>query len=94
MREFLTSGLVGNIDYNIQKQIRWQVQSRWEFLGFTEGLPEDSIKENIDTLYENEAKYPKKLTSYHYENEDNYQKKLMSYHENETKYLKEVKSYH
>lgn len=57
MREFLTSGLVGNIDYNTQKQIREQVQSRWESLGFTEGLPEGSIKENIATLYENEAKY-------------------------------------
>ena len=57
MREFLTSGLVGNIDYNTQKQIREQVQSRWDSLGFTEGLPEGSIKENIATLYENEAKY-------------------------------------
>ena len=57
MREFLTSGLVGNIDYNAQKQIREQVQSRWDSLGFTEGLPEGVIKENIATLYENEAKY-------------------------------------
>jgi len=57
MREFLTSGLVGNIDYNAQKQIREQVQNRWDSLGFTEGLPEGSIKENIATLYENEAKY-------------------------------------
>ena len=57
MREFLTSGLVGNIDYNTQKQIREQVQSRWDSLGFTEGLPEGAIKENIATLYENEAKY-------------------------------------
>jgi hypothetical protein len=57
MREFLTSGLVGNIEYNTQKQIREQVQSRWDSLGFTEGLPEGTIKENIATLYENEAKY-------------------------------------
>ena len=33
MREFLTSGLVGNIDYNAQKQIREQVQQRWDSLG-------------------------------------------------------------
>jgi hypothetical protein len=57
MREFLTSGLVGNIAYNTNKQLREQVQSRWDSLGFTEGLPEGSIKENIATLYENEAKY-------------------------------------
>ena len=57
MRDFLTSGVIGNIDYNTQKQIREQVQSRWDSLGFTEGLPEGSIKENIATLYENEAKY-------------------------------------
>ena len=57
MREFLTSGLVGNIDINAQKQIREQVQQRWDSLGFTEGLPEGAIKENIATLYENEAKY-------------------------------------
>lgn len=57
MREFLTSGVIGNIDYNTQKQIREQVQSRWESLGFTEGLPEGTLKENIATLYENEAKY-------------------------------------
>ena len=57
MREFLTSGVVGNIEYNTQKQIREDVQKRWDSLGFTEGLPEGSIKENIATLYENEAKY-------------------------------------
>ena len=57
MRDFLTSGVVGNIEYNAQKQIREDVQKRWEALGFTEGLPEGTIKENIATLYENEAKY-------------------------------------
>ena len=57
MREFLTSGVVGNIEYNAQKQIREDVQKRWESLGFTEGLQEGAIKENIATLYENEAKY-------------------------------------
>ena len=57
MREFLTSGVVGNIEYDTQKQIREDVQKRWESLGFTEGLPEGSIKENIATLYENEAKH-------------------------------------
>ena len=57
MKEFLSSGVVGNIEYNAQKQIREDVQKRWDSLGFTEGLPEGSIKENIATLYENEAKY-------------------------------------
>ena len=51
MREFLSSGVVGNIEYNTQKQIREDVQKRWDSLGFTEGLPEGAIKENIDTLF-------------------------------------------
>ena len=56
MKEFLSSGVVGNIEYNAQKQIRESIQNRWEQLGFTEGLPE-GIKENVATLYENEAKH-------------------------------------
>ncbi len=56
MKEFLSSGVVGNIEYNAQKQIREDIQNRWEQLGFTEGLPE-GIKENVATLYENEAKH-------------------------------------
>ena len=57
MREFLTSGVVGNIEYNAQKNIREEIQNRWDSLGFTEGLPQGVIKENIATLYENEAKH-------------------------------------
>src|SRR5574344_837286 len=56
MKEFLSSGVVGNIEYNAQKQIRESIQNRWEQLGFTEGLPE-GIKENVATLFENEAKH-------------------------------------
>lgn len=56
MREFLTSGQVGSIELNAQKKIREDIQSRWESLGFVEGL-EGNIKENIATLYENEAKH-------------------------------------
>ena len=56
MREFLSSGQVGNIELNAQKKIREQVQNRWESLGFTEGLA-GSIKENVAQLYENEAKH-------------------------------------
>lgn len=56
MREFLTSGQVGNIEMNAQKSIRESIQQRWESLGFTEGL-EGNIKENVATLYENEAKH-------------------------------------
>ena len=56
MREFLVSGQVGNIELNAQKKIREDIQSRWEALGFVEGL-EGNIKENIAMLYENEAKH-------------------------------------
>lgn len=56
MREFLTSGQIGNIELNAQRKIREDIQKRWESLGFVEGL-EGTIKENIATLYENEAKH-------------------------------------
>lgn len=56
MKEFLTEGVVGNIEYNAQKKIREDIQNRWDQLGFTEGLPA-GIKENVATLYENEAKH-------------------------------------
>lgn len=56
MREFLSSGAVGNIELNAQKKIREQILERWEKLGFVEGL-HGHIKENIATLYENEAKH-------------------------------------
>jgi hypothetical protein len=55
MREFLTSGQVGNIELNEQKRIRSLVVERWQKLGFTEGL-EGQMMENMATLYENEAK--------------------------------------
>jgi hypothetical protein len=57
MRDFLQKGIVGNIELNAQRQIREDIQRRWDSLGFTEGLPDNSIKENIATLYENEAKH-------------------------------------
>ncbi len=56
MREFLASGSVGNIEYNHQKKIREEIQRRWDSLGLTEGLT-GHIKENISTLYENQAKH-------------------------------------
>ena len=56
MREFLASGNVGNIEFNHQKKIREEIQRRWDGLGLTEGL-QGHIKENISTLYENEAKH-------------------------------------
>nr|DAK97931.1 MAG TPA: Major capsid protein [Ackermannviridae sp.] len=40
----------------MQKKIREDIQKRWDSLGFTEGL-EGAIKENVATLYENEAKH-------------------------------------
>ena len=56
MREFLASGNVGNIEFNHQKKIREEIQRRWDGLGLTDGL-DGHIKENIATLYENEAKH-------------------------------------
>ena len=56
MREFLASGAVGKIEYDAQKKIRQDIQERWERLGFVDGL-QGHIKENIATLYENEAKH-------------------------------------
>lgn len=56
MKEFLASGQVGNIELNAQQKIRKEIQERWERLGFVEGL-QGHIKENIATLYENEAKH-------------------------------------
>lgn len=55
MREFLASGKVGNIELEAQKKIRSAIMERWDKLGFVEGL-EGNLKENIATLYENEAK--------------------------------------
>ena len=55
MREFLTSGQVGTIELNEQRKIRQQITERWDKLGMTEGL-KGLVKENIATLYENEAK--------------------------------------
>lgn len=56
MREFLSSGQVGNIEMNEQKKTRSMIIERWEGLGFTEGL-QGHLKENIATLYENQAKH-------------------------------------
>lgn len=55
MREFLTSGQFGQIELNEQKRIRKEINERWDALGMTEGL-KGVVKENIATLYENEAK--------------------------------------
>ena len=55
MREFLTSGQVGSIELNEQKRIRQEINRRWDALGMTEGL-KGVVKENVATLFENEAK--------------------------------------
>ena len=39
MREFLTSGQVGNIELNEQKRIRKEINQRWDALGMTEVVP-------------------------------------------------------
>jgi hypothetical protein len=55
MREFLQSGQVGQIELNEQKRIRQEINERWSALGMVDGL-KGVVKENIATLYENEAK--------------------------------------
>ena len=50
----LTSGLVGNIGLNHMKAIRKETQSKWDSLGFLQGL-KGHVKENIAQLYENQA---------------------------------------
>ena len=54
MREFLQSGQVGKIELNEQKKIRKEITDRWSALGMVDGL-KGVVKENIATLYENEA---------------------------------------
>ena len=56
VKDLLTSGAVGNIELNAQKQIRAAIQERWNKLGLTEDLA-GHVKENIATLYENQAKH-------------------------------------
>ena len=55
MREFLASGQVGNIELNEQKRLRKEINDRWSALGMVDGL-KGVVKENIATLFENEAK--------------------------------------
>jgi len=54
MSHLLTSGQVGNIGMNHMKAIRKETQSKWDSLGFLEGL-RGHVKENIAQLYENQA---------------------------------------
>jgi len=54
MSQLLNSGLVGNIGLNHMKTIRQQVQSKWESLGFLDGL-KGHVKENVAQLFENQA---------------------------------------
>lgn len=54
MSHLLTSGQVGNIGMNHMKAIRKETQSKWDSLGFLEGL-RGHVKENIAQLFENQA---------------------------------------
>ena len=54
--DFLKSGQVGNIELQQQRLLREEITKRWDALEMTKGL-KGIIKENIATLYENEAKY-------------------------------------
>lgn len=54
MSHLLTSGQVGNIGNNHMKAIRLETQSKWDSLGFLDGL-KGHVKENIAQLYENQA---------------------------------------
>ena len=53
---FLTGSGVGNIGLNHMKQVRENTISKWDSLGFLEGL-KGHVKENIAQLYENEASH-------------------------------------
>lgn len=46
---------LGNIEYNLVKEARMRTQERWDNMGFLKGL-EGREKENIATLFENQAK--------------------------------------
>jgi len=54
MSHLLNSGVVGNIGLDHMKEVRKQTQSKWDSLGFLDGL-NGHIKENIAQLYENQA---------------------------------------
>ena len=54
MSHLLTSGQVGNIGMNHMKAIRLETQTKWDSLGFLDGL-KGHVKENIAQLYENQA---------------------------------------
>ena len=54
MSHLLNSGQVGNTGLNHMKEIRRQTQSKWNSLGFLDGL-KGSVKENIAQLFENQA---------------------------------------
>jgi hypothetical protein len=54
MSHLLTSGQVGNIGLNHMKAIRLETQTKWDSLGFLDGL-RGHVKENIAQLYENQA---------------------------------------
>jgi hypothetical protein len=54
MGHLINSGEVGNIGLEHLKQIRTKTMSKWDSLGFLEGL-KGHIKENVAQLYENQA---------------------------------------
>jgi len=54
MSNLLTSGHVGNIGLNHMKAVRESVQTKWDSLGFLDGL-KGHVKENVAQLFENEA---------------------------------------
>jgi hypothetical protein len=56
MGALLESGLVGNIGLKHLKVIKEDTISKWDKLGFLEGL-KGHLKENIAQLYENQASY-------------------------------------
>lgn len=51
----LNSGHIGNIETNLMRKVRSEINERWENLGFLEGL-NGPMKDTIATLFENQAK--------------------------------------
>jgi hypothetical protein len=54
VNNFLTSGKVGNIATNMNKEARTKIVESWEGMGFLNGL-DGYLKENMATIYENQA---------------------------------------
>ena len=56
VKEMVEQANVGNIELNLQKQMRQQITERWDKLGFLDES-EGHVRENLAQLFENQAKF-------------------------------------